>query len=166
MLGFLLLIAGTVACGGGGDDDEEDVATYFQELSAVAALGEVQIGNLERRFPDAFEDVEQTKQYQEEYVRIYDDFVQSAKGLAPPDDLAEEHEQYIVTSEELQRIARSRLGEVQEAGTQEQIDAIFAPTDEYAEAVAKQDFACSELKRIADSESIPVPGLQGCGNSS
>jgi hypothetical protein len=31
--------------------------------------------------------------------------------------------------------------------------------------VAKQDFACSELKRIAEGEGYTVPGLRDCDNT-
>jgi hypothetical protein len=160
-----LLVAPALASACGGDDDSSEpgeLQTYFQELSAVAALASVQLTTLEERFPGVFEEVEPTRQYATEYVTIYDRFVESARDLAPPEEVADEHAAYVTASEELQGLAQSRLEELQGAETKEEIDAVYAADDAFAEAVAKQDFACSELKRIADDQGIPVPGLQDC----
>jgi hypothetical protein len=124
----------------------------------------VQLLTLEQQFPTAFEEVEPTKQYYNEYVRVYDVFVEQGRDLSPPDELADQHEAYVAAGEELQQLAQARLLALDGAASKEEMDAIFA-ADGFAEALARYDFACSELKRLADAEPVPVPGLQDCVSS-
>lgn len=163
---LLLVALMAPACGGddGNGSEDDQLTTYLGELSAVAALGNVQIVRLEERFPGVFVEVEPTQQYYTEYIRIYNQFVESARDLTPPDEVADEHEAYVTASDDLLAITQARLEELAGAQGKEDIDAIFAADDEFAEAVAKQDFACSELKLVADDRGIPVPGLQDCNN--
>jgi hypothetical protein len=164
---MVALIAG---CGGddddGGDAEEspDPVTAYFQQLSAIGALASVQLLTIDQQFPNAFEEVEPTKQYYGEYVRVYDGFVEQSRDLAPPDEVADQHAAYVAAGEEIQQLAQARLQALDGAATKEEMDAIFA-ADGFTEALARYDFACSELKRIADAEPVPVPGLQDCISS-
>jgi hypothetical protein len=166
---LIICLAFVSACGdddGNGNSGEtpDEVTLYFQELSGRAALANVQLVALDQQFPAALEEVEPTRQYYAEYVRVYSEFVTQMNGLVPPAEVAEEHEAFITATEGVRDISQQRLEQLQGAETKEQLDAIFAASDEFTEAVARQDFACSELKRIADDKGVPVPGLQDCNN--
>jgi hypothetical protein len=165
-----MAVALSVACGGDDDSGNEGnggsngeaggVTGYFQQLSAIGALANVQLLTLEQRFP-SLDEVEPVNQYQTEYVGIVDTLVGQLNDLSPPEELADQHEAYVAASEELQQAAQARLDSLQSAASPEDLEAVLADNAQ-DEALAKQDFACSELKRVADEEGVPVPGLQDC----
>ena len=166
---FAAIVAAVVlvaACGGDDDDDEnvDEATQYLTQLSAVSSLGNVQIQSLEDRYPTAFEEVEATKEYYAEYVSIYARFLNAAKQLSPPDDLADEHQEYVASSESVLEGSQARLDRLESATTTEEVDSIFAEDPDYSAAVSRQDSACQALKDVAEQEDVDVAGLGDCNN--
>jgi hypothetical protein len=159
-----VVVLGLASCGGDDDDagGNDPVASYLQQVGALAALANVQIAGLEARHPGAFEDVEATKRYYAEYVGIYERFLDSTKELPVPDEVADEHGEYVASSEEILVLLQARNRELSAATTKEEMDAILTVDAALTAAVTRRDAACQELKALADEKAVNVAGLEGC----
>jgi hypothetical protein len=154
------------ACGG--DDDEEEnvdeVTEYLTQVSGISSLGNTQIQALDERYPTAFEELEPTKEYYADYTETYSRFLTATKQLTPPADLADEHNEFVLSSEAVLQASEARLERLQSAATTEEVDAIFADDPDYSAAVTRQDAACQALKDVAEQEDVDAAGLGDCNN--
>ncbi|HUF54907.1 MAG TPA: bifunctional serine/threonine-protein kinase/ABC transporter substrate-binding protein [Dehalococcoidia bacterium] len=142
-----------------GEADVTDIAQlreYFEALETLDRGVNGRITSLSETYTGAFTggDVEQTNALYEEYVSIFQEFLDRAPGLGPPAAVKQLADDTMAANERLNALNRDRLARLKDASTPAELDAILGPDPEYNQAVEGTVAKCHDLERFAAAYGI------------
>ena len=146
-----------------GDSDNAELSAYFDERTALGDEARSAIAALDEEYPLAFEggDVQQTKDSFAEYVVIYDDGREAHGAIDAPEEVAELHQTGYELDEIQKELNHKRLEELEDATTEEDVDAIFEVTPEVQENYDKSVANCEATEQVAADNDIEWDGHCG-----
>jgi hypothetical protein len=150
---LVALLVGTSG-GGGGGGDTSTLAGYFQAINQVETEISTNYSTISQKYPQAFQDVQQTLDYLDESEQAWADGVTKMKAINPPPDAAQAHNGLADAADAVRKaFADLRTGA---AGAK---DATALETLlNGADTTAFDNFgtACKALQSLADSNKITV----------
>ncbi len=135
---------------------------YFLEFDRITAEGDANVQALQALYPEAFEDVEQTKLWYAGYVEAYQAVLDALETLEAPDPIADEVAEFISTGHQLQTLSLERLDQLNAVPDKAAMDAIFADESPFTSTYERQFGACVRLRGIAATNGIFVQALATC----
>lgn len=148
------------------DDDEPDPLAYnvyFGNFNAFANGEDDKLRALQAQYPDREQDLQQMRDYYRQYLDEYETLLNGLAVLEPPDDVKDEHDEFLDASRDILELGRPQLDELNQATDASQIEEIFTPDLAFNTALARQDAACVALRDIAQDHNIRVAILEPCG---
>jgi hypothetical protein len=161
VLGFLsvtalLLAVGAIAAACGGEE-QLTLEEYFPQLDALAENTNAQLDALEAKYPQAFQDPDQTRDALEEANVILNDAFGQLDDMNPPDEVKESHDEFRESVEARRAVLQAISDQLVEVESpSELLQALEPQADEIDAANARIEAACLALQGIADDNGIVV----------
>ncbi|HUF52683.1 MAG TPA: hypothetical protein VMR52_02765 [Dehalococcoidia bacterium] len=160
----LLLVT---ACGGDDDGDEPTLRSYFTELEGVFDAFSESSGEVEDRYPEVFEDLDNTQAYYPDLLGEMQTAFAEIAALEPPPEIAPEHQALVAATQDFYDEVGRINSEVQALETDAELAEYVADlnTDpgvtRTRTAVAD---TCNALQDIADADAVEAD--LRCGEAS
>ena len=152
---FGALLMAAAACGGGGG--ALSLEDYFQELDTNFADVDAASEDLNEQYPERFSDPDQTRDYLDGAIPLFEGSVGDVRDLDPPAEAEDAHNEFLDANDEaLEALDTVREG-VADAETPDDIDAVVNELDPVVSAaIQRSDDACFGLEAVAAANNINV----------
>jgi len=148
--------------GGNGGDDDGDIAEYFRDLAARFEFSRQDSDAAVATFNtnlDAAATLDQQKQvindFLDEMIQVFDDSILTMNGFSVPAIAEDPHFTFRDDIVEAKAISETLKGDLEDAETSEEAEAIINDFDaEVGALVDHAQAACRELQDIADGQNI------------
>jgi hypothetical protein len=143
-----------VACGG---EEQLTMEEYFPQLDALAESTNSQLDALDQKYPQAFQDPDETRAALEEANTILNDAFSQLDDMNPPDEVKQAHDEFRASVGERRATLQAISDQLVEVETPaELLQALEPQADELDAANARLEAACLALQGIADDNGIVV----------